>query len=141
MVKNIKAVKDAYINEGRGVIDFLPTLDEVKPDVFVVNVKVGLITISLEPTFEVRDRCGLSTSTRKVIQKIWSVKLPKMDPEMLARLVFCFENNPERHDGIISGAQDSIGICVPGPHGGGSGMEDAGSRRRWLSGTGGKGQS
>ena len=72
------------------------------------------ITISLEPTFEVRDRCGLSTSTRKVIQKIWPVKLPKMDPEMLARLVFCFENNPERHDGIISGAQDSIGICVPG---------------------------
>lgn len=72
------------------------------------------ITISLEPTFEVRDRCGLSTSTRKMIQKIWPVKLPKMDPEMLARLVFCFENNPERHDGIISGAQDSIGICIPG---------------------------
>lgn len=72
------------------------------------------ITISLEPTFEVRDRCGLSTSTRKMIQKIWPVKLPKMDPEMLARLVFCLENNPERHDGIISGAQDSIGICVPG---------------------------
>ena len=72
------------------------------------------ITISLEPTFEVRDRCGLSTSTRKVIQKIWPVRLPKMDPEMLARLVFCFENNPERHDGIISGAQDAIGICVPG---------------------------
>ena len=40
MVKNIKAVKDAYINEGSGVIDFLPTLDKVKPDVFVVNVKV-----------------------------------------------------------------------------------------------------
>ena len=40
------------------------------------------ITISLEPTFEVRDRCGLSTSTRKVIQKIWPVKLPKMDPEL-----------------------------------------------------------
>ena len=74
-----------------------------------------------------------------MIQKIWPVKLPKMDPEMLARLVFCFENNPERHDGIISGAQDSIGICVPGPYGG-SGMEDAGSRRR-LSGTGSKGQS
>ena len=188
MVKNIKAVKEAYINEGSGVIDFLPTLDKVKPDVFVVNAEGGsdekrrickergieyvelqrtphaglkarsssglkkallnvsensaqeagiptrldlagtwidqpyvsmyhpgwAITISLEPTFEVRDRCGLSTSTRKMIQKIWPVKLPKMDPEMLARLVFCFENNPERHDGIISGAQDSIGICVPG---------------------------
>ena len=193
MVKNIKAVKEAYINEGRGVIDFIPTLDLVKPDIFVVNAEGGsaakrqlceergiqyielertphaglearsssslkaalsqeestansqqptanggiptrldlagtwidqpyvsqyhpgwAITISLEPTFEVRDRCGLSTSTRKMIQKIWPVKLPKMDPEMLARLVFCFENNPEREDGHISGAQDSIGICVPG---------------------------
>ena len=194
MVKNIKAVKEAYINEGRGVIDFIPTLDIVKPDIFVVNAEGGspakrqlceergiqyielertpheglqarsssslksalstqqedslnsqastlnpgiptrldlagtwidqpyvsqyhpgwALTISLEPTFEVRDRCGLSTSTRKMIQKIWPVKLPKMDPEMLARLVFCFENNPEREDGHISGAQDSIGICVPG---------------------------
>ena len=33
---------------------------------------------------------------------------------MLAKLVFCFENDPERSDGIISGAQDSIGICIPG---------------------------
>ena len=195
MVQNIKSVKEAYINEGSGVIDFLPTLDIVKPDIFVVNAEGGsdtkrqlceergiqyielqrtpaeglqarsssslkaalstqqeettqnselktqnsgiptrldlagtwidqpyvsmhhpgwAITISLEPTFEVRDRCGLSTSTRKMIQKIWPMKLPKMDPEMLARLVFCFENNPEREDGHISGAQDSIGICVPG---------------------------
>ena len=41
MVKNIKAVKEAYINEGRGVIDFLPTLDLVKPDIFVVNADGG----------------------------------------------------------------------------------------------------
>lgn len=196
MVRNIKAVKEAYINEGSGVIDFIPTLDLVKPDIFVVNAEGGspakrqlceergiqyielertpheglqarsssslkaalstqqeettqysefkiqnssgiptrldlagtwidqpyvsqyhpgwALTISLEPTFEVRDRCGLSTSTRKMIQKIWPMKLPKMDPEMLARLVFCFENNPEREDGHISGAQDAIGICVPG---------------------------
>lgn len=190
MVQSVKYVKEAYINEGHGVIDFLPTLDLVKPDVLVVNAEGGseekkqlcaergieyvvlertpaeglqarsstslkatlakeneainkdantgiptrldlagtwidqpyvsqyhsgwAITISLEPTFEVRDRCGLSTSTRKMIQKIWPVKLPKMDPEMLARLVFCFENNPEREGGHISGAQDSIGICVPG---------------------------
>lgn len=195
MVQNIKAVKEAYINEGSGVIDFLPTLDIVKPDIFVVNAEGGsdtkrqlceergiqyielqrtpaeglqarsssslkaalstqqedstqnsglktqnsviptrldlagtwidqpyvsmhhpgwAITISLEPTFDVRGRCGLSTSTRNMIQKIWPMKLPKMDPEMLARLIFCFENNPEREDGHISGAQDSIGICVPG---------------------------
>lgn len=187
MVQSIRYVKEAYINEGCGVIDFLPTLDIVRPDVFVVNADGGsdekrqlcaergieyvellrtpaeglqarsssglkqalgqdgsvsssssiptrldlagtwidqpyvsmyhpgwAITISLEPTFEVRERCGLSTSTRKMIQKIWPVRLPKMDPEMLARLMFCFENNPERTDGHISGAQDSIGICVPG---------------------------
>jgi len=42
------------------------------------------------------------------------MKLPDMDPEILAKLVFCFENDPERSDGIISGAQDSIGICIPG---------------------------
>ena len=41
MVKNIKAVKEAYINEGSGVIDFLPTLDIVKPDIFVVNAEGG----------------------------------------------------------------------------------------------------
>ena len=174
MVKSIKYVKDAYINAGSGVIDYVPTLDIVKPDIFVVNAEGGsdekrriceergiqyvelerppheglqarsssslkatlgkddsavttyegiptrldlagtwidqpyvscyhpgwAITISIEPSFEVRDRCGLSTSTRKMIQKIWPVKLPKMDPEMLARLVFCFEKEGvlERED-------------------------------------------
>lgn len=178
MVKSIKYVKDAYINAGHGVMDFVPTLDIVRPDILVVNSDGGnedkrrlceergieyvvlervpqkgleprsstdlkktesqiptrldlagtwidqpyvsqyapgwAITISLEPTFEVRERCGLSTSTRNMIKKIWPYQLPNMDPEMLAKLVFCFENDPERSDGIISGAQDSIGICVPG---------------------------
>ena len=200
MVKSIRYVKDAYINAGSGVMDFVPTLDIVKPDILVVNSDGGnddkrrvcqelgieyvvlervphtveeiaghltpcltrgrdeggavtlparsstalkktesqiptrldlagtwidqpyvscfapgwAITISLEPTFEVRERCGLSTSTRNMIKKIWPYQLPNMDPEMLAKLVFCFENDPERSDGIISGAQDAIGICIPG---------------------------
>ena len=178
MVKAIRYVKDAFINAGDGVMDFVPTVEALKPDVFVVNADgsseqkrkfceergieyvvlqrtpaEGLkarsstdlkaessniptrldlagtwidqpyvsyfapgwaLTISLLPTFEVRDRCGLSTSTRKMIQKIWPIKLPDMEPEMLAKLVFCFENDPERSDGVISGAQDAIGICVPG---------------------------
>ena len=178
MVKSIRYVKDAFINQGSGVLDFLPTLDIVRPDILVVNSdggsdakrrlceergmeyvvldrvpqaglqarsstelkKVGsriptrldlagtwidqpyvscfhpgwALTISLEPNFEVRERCGLSTSTRNIIRRIWPYQLPNMDPETLARLVFCFENNPEREDGIISGAQDAIGICVPG---------------------------
>ena len=178
MVKSIRYVKDAFINQGDGVMDFIPTVEALKPDIFVVNADgsspekeqfckergieyvvlqrtpaEGLkarsstdlkaatceiptrldlagtwidqpyvscyapgwaLTISLEPTFEIRERCGLSTSTRNMIKKIWPVKLPDMNPEMLAKLVFCFENDPERSDGIISGAQDSIGICVPG---------------------------
>ena len=59
MVKNIKAVKDAYINEGSGVIDFLPTLDKVKPDVFVVNVKVDLMwSVHLYPEDDSEDMAG-----------------------------------------------------------------------------------
>ena len=178
MVKSIRYVKDAYINQGSGVLDFLPTLDIVHPDILLVNsdgdtaskrllcqergmeyivlertphdglagrsstdlkaqscqlpTRLDLagtwidqpyvscyapgwaITISLLPTFEIRERCGLSTSTRNQIKRIWPYRLPNMDAEMLARLVFCFENSPEREDGIISGAQDAIGICVPG---------------------------
>ena len=37
MVKAIRYVKDAFINEGSGVMDFIPTVEELKPDVFVVN--------------------------------------------------------------------------------------------------------
>ncbi len=178
MVKSIRYVKDAFINQGSGVMDFIPTVEALKPDILVVNEDGGneekrrfceehgmqyvvlqrtpqeglearsstelkkvssqiparldiagtwidqpyvsqyapgwAITISLVPTFEIRERCGLSTSTRNMIKKIWPYQLPNMDPEMLAKLVFCFENDPERSDGIISGAQDSIGICVPG---------------------------
>lgn len=178
MVKAIRYVKDAFINAGSGIMDFIPTVDFLKPDILVVNedgdspekrqfcesrgieyivlkrtpsegleahsstalknqlsqipTRLDLagtwidqpyvscfapgwaITISLEPTFEIRERCGLSTSTRNMIKKIWPMQLPEMEPEQLAKLVFCFENDPERSDGIVSGAQDSIGICMPG---------------------------
>ena len=178
MVRAIRYVTEAYINQGDGILDFLPTLDIVRPDCLVVNedgdreekrrlcrergmeyivlqrvpaegldarsstelkqttcqlpTRLDLagtwidqpyvscyapgwaLTISLEPTFEIRERCGLSTSTRNTIKRVWPYQLPSMDPEMLARLVFCLENDPERSDGIVSGAQDSIGICVPG---------------------------
>ncbi|GAB6869042.1 hypothetical protein JCM16496A_14470 [Bacteroides rodentium JCM 16496] len=180
MVKAIRYVTDAYINAGSGIMDFVETLEMVKPDVFVVNhdgansekealcKKLGIeyvvldrkpdeglkarsttslrkegsmlptrldlagtwidqpyvsefapgwaLTISLEPTFDIQERGGLSTSTRNMMKKIWPVQLPDGDPETLAKLAFCFENDPikRQQGGHISGAQDALGICMPG---------------------------
>lgn len=178
MVRAIRYVKDAYINRGSGMLDFIDTVDQIRPDIFVVNedgssedkrafcasrgieyvvlqrtpeaglavrsttsIRNGMksqipyrldlagtwidqpyvskygagwaITLSLEPTVEYKERCGMSTSTRNAIRKIWPYELPAYRPELLAKLVFCFENDPEK-DGHISGAQDAIGICMPG---------------------------
>jgi cytidyltransferase-like protein len=71
------------------------------------------ITISLEPTCEFMERGGMSTSTRNVIKKIWPYELPNYHEEMLAKLVFCFENEPAKNE-HVSGAQDAIGICMSG---------------------------
>lgn len=70
------------------------------------------ITISLEPTIDFYERCGMSTSTRNAAARLWPYELPVMHPEKLAQLLFHFENEPGRKE--ISGAQDSIGICMPG---------------------------
>ncbi|MBP1676316.1 MAG: cytidyltransferase-related domain protein [Bacteroidetes bacterium] len=37
MVKSLKSVKDAWINSGSGLIDFLDELKTLKPDIFFVN--------------------------------------------------------------------------------------------------------
>ena len=37
MLENLKSVKRVIINKGSGILDFLPTLDEVQPDIFIVN--------------------------------------------------------------------------------------------------------
>lgn len=178
MVKSIRYVKDAYINTGSGMLDFLEILDKVKPDIFVVNSDGGseqkknlckergieyvvlervpdegldarsttslrssvkshlpyridiagtwidqpyvsmhgagwAITASIEPNYEFMERGGMSTSTRNAARKIWPYELPNYNEEMLARLIFCFENDPESK-GHISGAQDAIGICMSG---------------------------
>ncbi|MCH5233470.1 MAG: adenylyltransferase/cytidyltransferase family protein [Muribaculaceae bacterium] len=180
MVKAIRYVKDAFINRGSGMLDFIETVDMVKPDVFVVNSDGGseekrkfcaergiqyielervpdqglqarsttslrtghkpmipyridiagtwidqpyvsqlghgwAITASIEPTVEFMERGGMSTSTRNAAKSIWKYQLPESsDEEILARLLFCFENHPEDSKGHISGAQDAIGICLSG---------------------------
>lgn len=178
MVKAIRYVKDAYINPGSGMLDFVQTMDMVRPDIFVVNSDGGsdikrrlceergiryvvlerepdagleprsttslrqnvkshlpyrvdvagtwidqpyvsqyapgwAITFSIEPTHEFMERGGMSTSTRNAARKLWPFELPNYNEEMLARLLFCFENDPE-NEGHISGAQDAIGICMSG---------------------------
>ncbi len=70
------------------------------------------ITLSLEPIVEFNERCGMSTSTRNAAKNIWPYNLPIDRPEKLAEILFKFENDPGSE--IISGAQDSIGICMPG---------------------------
>ena len=70
------------------------------------------ITISLEPVINFNERCGMSTSTRNAAARLWPYELPHMHPEKLAELIFRYENEPGR--GEISGAQDAIGICMPG---------------------------
>lgn len=37
MLENLKSVKKVIINNGSGILDFIPTLDQVKPDIFMVN--------------------------------------------------------------------------------------------------------
>jgi len=37
MLENLSAVKECRINKGYGIIDFLEELEEIKPDVFLVN--------------------------------------------------------------------------------------------------------
>ncbi|SHJ43643.1 cytidyltransferase-like domain-containing protein [Tangfeifania diversioriginum] len=70
------------------------------------------ITVSLEPIVEYNERCGMSTSTRNAAKKIWPHSLPLEKPEKLAEMLFKYEIDPDAS--IISGAQDAIGICMPG---------------------------
>lgn len=72
------------------------------------------LTISIEPTLDFNERCGMSTSTRNAAARLWPYELPIMHPERLAQLLFHYENEPGRTE--ISGAQDAIGICLPGLH-------------------------
>lgn len=178
MVKAIRYVKDAFINPGSGMLDFLPLLDRIRPDIFVVNSDGGsdakrelcrergieyvvlerepedglqarsttslrrdtrchipyrvdiagtwidqpyvsqhgagwALTVSIEPNRDFMERGGMSTSTRNAARKVWPYELPDYNEEMMARLLFCFENDPE-NNGHVSGAQDAIGICMSG---------------------------
>ena len=72
----------------------------------------SVIVMSIEPTMEFNDKCGMATSSRKKAIDLWQTQIPTGNREELARLLFCVENPPgSKH---ISGSQDQLGILMPG---------------------------
>ncbi len=175
MLEAVRHVHHCQINKGWGIMDFLEELDEIRPDVFVVNedghtlekeelcrrhgieyrvlkrlphsglpirsttairsecripFRIDLaggwldqpfvsrfhpgpvLTISIEPTLEFNDRSGMASSTRRKAIELWKTDIPSGDPEMLAKMLFSYDNPPGTKD--VSGSQDALGIVLPG---------------------------
>jgi galactokinase/mevalonate kinase-like predicted kinase len=71
----------------------------------------SMVVVSLEPTVPFMDRCGMGTSTRKVMLKIWGGHIPDRDPADLVREAYAAEN---QGCSAPSGSQDMAGIIYPG---------------------------
>jgi hypothetical protein len=70
-----------------------------------------MVVVALEPTCLFMDRCGISTSTRKVAEDLWGGELPDRDPAELVRELYWAENKGRPEP---SGSQDMIGLVYPG---------------------------
>lgn len=82
---------------------------------FVSSLHAGsVICFSVEPTQEFMSRGGMAGSTRNRLAELFGGTLPNMPPEQLAKLVFRYENGVDLGRRDISGAQDAIGLCMPG---------------------------
>ena len=71
----------------------------------------SMVVVAIEPTCRYMDRCGMATSTRKVIANLWGSTLPDRDPVELVREVYEEENRGRSEP---SGSQDMIGLIYPG---------------------------
>jgi hypothetical protein len=71
----------------------------------------SMVVVALEPTFRVMDRCGMSTSTRRIAMKLWNGNLPGGDPAQLVRELYAEENKGAAEP---SGSQDMAGLIYPG---------------------------
>jgi len=175
MLEAVRHVHHCRINKGWGIMDFLQEIDQISPDIFVVNEdghtpekenmcrRLGIeykvlkrvphaglpvrsttalrtecripfridlaggwldqpfvskffpgpvLTISIEPTLEFNDRSGMASSTRRKAIELWKTDIPAGNPEMLAKMLFRFDNPPGTVD--VSGSQDALGIVMPG---------------------------
>ena len=71
----------------------------------------SMVVVSLQPTMRFMDRCGMGTSTRKVMMQIWNGKIPEGNPMELVRKAYAAENEWRPSP---SGSQDMAGIIYPG---------------------------
>ena len=71
-----------------------------------------VLTISIEPTIEFNDRSGMASSTRRKAIDLWHSAIPHGEPELLAKVLFSFENPPGTKE--VAGSQDALGIVLPG---------------------------
>lgn len=71
----------------------------------------SMVVVSLQPTVPFMDRCGMGTSTRKVMLRIWNGRIPPADPATLVREAYIAENENRVSP---SGSQDMAGIIYPG---------------------------
>ena len=71
-----------------------------------------VLTVSIEPDYEFNDRSGMATSTRKKAIELWQTNIPIDNREKLAKILFSYENPPDKTE--IAGSQDSLGIVMPG---------------------------
>ena len=98
------------------VIDNIPLrLDLVGfyDQTFINSVEPGSVILANLFPFSVDDRSGMSSSTRKVIRKVFGNRLPHhLSPSEIAKIIFAVENPPGHR--YISGAVDQLGICLPG---------------------------
>jgi len=175
MIDALDCVTECRVNTGSGILDFEPDLDDIRPDILIVNedghtpakealcrergieyVKLrrvphaglpprstttlraeslipfridlaggwldqpyvstccpgSVLTISIEPTVEFNDRSGMASSTRRKAIALWHNALPHGDPQLLAKVLFSFENPPGTKE--VAGSQDALGIVLPG---------------------------
>ena len=80
---------------------------------WVSNMGHGpVITISLEASHIFFRRSGMATSTREKAIKLWGSGIPYGDYEENAKLLFSYDNFPDKE--FVSGSQDTLGIVMPG---------------------------
>lgn len=75
-----------------------------------------VICAQLEPNEVFAAHCGggLATSTRACLEKLREVGVRGVEKEALARLAFRLENGIDQQQHPVSGAQDALGLCMPG---------------------------